>query len=92
MADNQARKKAQDEARRAMEEHRAEVQKGNEEAMKRANESKPTPTQEENDLARLGIPIEKLADDGSGQTVIETSTVANEPVSVHGYPPKRRER
>ena len=88
MADNQAqqaRKKAQDEARKAMEEHREQVAKGNEEAMKRVAESKPTPTQEENDLARLGIHVEKKEDDKSGQTVIEKRVVANEPLPPHGY-------
>jgi hypothetical protein len=40
--------------------------KANDEANKRMESSKPTPTQEENDLARLGAPPEKLADDGSG--------------------------
>jgi hypothetical protein len=43
-----------------------ERQKANAEANKRMESSKPTPSQEENDLARLGAPPEKLADDGSG--------------------------
>jgi hypothetical protein len=30
------------------------------------NMGKPTPTQEENDLAKLGVPIETHEDDGSG--------------------------
>lgn len=40
--------------------------KANDEANKRMESGKPTPTQEEVDLARLGEPPEKLADDGSG--------------------------
>jgi|SRR5262245_28864872 len=80
-----ARKKAQDEARKAMEEHREGVRKGNEEAMKRVAESRPTPTQEENDLARLGIHVEEKEDDKSGPTVIQRTIVANEPVGPHGY-------
>lgn len=40
--------------------------KVNDEANKRMEGSTPTPTQEEVDLARLGAPPEKLADDGSG--------------------------
>jgi hypothetical protein len=43
-----------------------ERKKANDEANKRMESSKPTPSQEENDLARLGAPPEKLADDGSG--------------------------
>ena len=84
MADKEASKKAQEEARKAMEEHRERVNKGNEEAMKRVAESRPTPTQEENDLARLGIPHEKQ-DDKSGETVITRTVVANVPLGPHGY-------
>jgi hypothetical protein len=43
-----------------------ERKKSNDEANKRMESSTPTPTQEECDLARLGAPPEKLADDGSG--------------------------
>lgn len=43
----------------------AEKAKIVEESTKRM-ESTPTPTQEENDLAALGVHIEKHADDGSG--------------------------
>jgi len=86
MADQAARKKAQDEARKAMEEHRETVRKGNEEAMKRVAESRPTPTQEENDLARLGIHVEEKADDKSGENVIvERTLVAGQPAGPHGY-------
>jgi TRAP-type C4-dicarboxylate transport system substrate-binding protein len=88
----EARKKAQDAARKAMEEHREEREKLTAEAYERMEKSQPTPTQEENDLAKLGIPIEKLQDDGSGQTVITTTTVANEPLGPYGYPAKRREK
>jgi hypothetical protein len=35
-------------------------------AEKRMASGKPTPTQEENDRARLGEPVEKKEDDGSG--------------------------
>ena len=40
-------------------------EKSVEEATKRLN-AKPTPTQEENDLAKMGVPIETHEDDGSG--------------------------
>jgi len=85
MAVSQAEKRRRDEARKAMEEHRELVNKGNEEAMHRASNSQPTPTQEENDLARLGIPVEQKEDDRSGETVITRSIVANVPVGPHGY-------
>ena len=67
---------------KAMQAQRDERAKSNEAAMKRMDESKPTPTQEENDLAKLGIPVEQKQDDGSGRTVITTVTVANEPLGT----------
>jgi hypothetical protein len=85
MAQNEARKKAQDDSRKAMEEAREERKKLNEEAMKRMDSSRPTPTQEENDLAKLGIPVEEKQDDGSGETVITRTVVANVPLGPHGY-------
>ena len=53
-----------------MQEHRDERKKANEEAMKRMESSQPTPTQEENDLAKLGVVVEEKEDDKSGPTVI----------------------
>jgi hypothetical protein len=85
MAQNEARKKAQDESRKAMEEQREERKKLTEEAMKRMSESQPTPTQEENDLAKLGIQVEEKQDDKSGETVITRTVVANVPLGPHGY-------
>jgi len=43
--------------------------KSMEEAVKRMEQSKPTPTQEENDRARLGEDVVQKADDGSGPEV-----------------------
>src|SRR5262245_4863715 len=43
-----------------------EARKQTEDDQKRAADAKPTPTQEENDLARLGAPIREHEDDGSG--------------------------
>jgi hypothetical protein len=70
---------------KAMEAQRDERKKANEEAMKRMETSQPTPTQEENDLAKLGIVVEEKQDDKSGQTVITKTIVANEPLGPHGY-------
>jgi hypothetical protein len=92
MAQSEAHRKRQDEARKALEENREERKKLNEEAMKRMDSAKPTPTQEENDLAKLGVPKDKLDDDGSGQTVITTTVVANEPLRVGGYSARPREK
>ena len=39
------------------------------EATELLSKGKPTPTQEENDLAKLGAPIESHEDDGSGPDV-----------------------
>lgn len=96
MADNQQnqqtqqaireqRKKALEDNRKAMEEHRDERKKYTEAALKRMESSQPTPTQEENDLARIGIQVEKKADDKSGPTVITHTVVANEPLTAHGH-------
>src|SRR5262245_15107636 len=96
MAENAARKKAQEEARKAMEANREERAKVMAEAVKRMESSQPTPTQEENDLAKLGITVDEKQDDGSGETVIEKRIVANQPLGPGGYEtraaaPKKKE-
>jgi hypothetical protein len=85
MAENQARKKAQEEARKAMQEQREERAKLTAEAVSRMESTQPTPTQEENDLAKLGIAVDEKEDDGSGETVIEKRIVANQPLGPGGY-------
>jgi hypothetical protein len=86
MADNQAaRKKAQEETRKAMEEHREERAKATAQAVHRMESTQPTPTQEENDLAKLGIAVDEKEDDGSGETIIERTIVANKPLGPGGY-------
>jgi len=59
-------------------ERMAEQIKINAESVKRTTESRPTPTQEENDLAKLGVKVE-LEPDGTGETVITRTVVANVP-------------
>ena len=89
MADNQgireARKKAQDDARKAVQEQREERAKHTAEAVKRMESTQPTPTQEENDLAKVGVVVDEKEDDGSGETVIERTIVANKPLGPGGY-------
>jgi len=81
-----AQKQDDSAVRKAMQEQRERVNKGNEEAMKRVAESRPTPTQEENDLARLGIHVEEKESDKSGENiVVEKTLVAGQPVGPHGY-------
>ena len=70
---------------KAMEEQRDERTRLNEEAMERMDSSQPTPTQEENDLARLGVHVDEKEPDGSGPTVIRKTVVANVPL---GYDTK----
>lgn len=53
--------------------------KANEEVAKRMETAKPTPTQEENDRARLGDIVENKADDGSGPDVKMVLTRQVEP-------------
>jgi hypothetical protein len=85
MAENAARKKAQEAARKAMQEQREERAKLTAEAVNRMESTQPTPTQEENDLAKLGIAVDEKEDDGSGETVIEKRIVANQPLGPGGY-------
>lgn len=89
MADNQgireARKKAQEDARKAVQEQREERAKHTAEAVKRMESTQPTPTQEENDLAKVGVAVDEKEDDGSGETVIERTLVANKPLGPGGY-------
>jgi hypothetical protein len=70
---------------KAMQAQREDRAKANEEAMKRMESSQPTPTQEENDLAKLGVVVEEKEDDKSGETVITKTIVANQPLGPYGY-------
>jgi len=65
---------------KAMQEQREQRAVANEEAMERMDSSQPTPTQEENDLARLGVHLDEKEADGSGPTVITKTVVANVPL------------
>ena len=94
MADNQesqqaarreARKQAQEESRKAVQEQREERAKHTAEAVKRMESTQPTPTQEENDLAKVGVVVDEKEDDGSGETIIERTIVANQPLGRGGY-------
>ena len=79
------RKTKDDAAVKAMQTAREERAVANEEAMERMDTAQPTPTQEENDLARLGVHIDEKEPDGSGPTVITRTIVANVPL---GYDTK----
>ena len=79
------RKTKDDAAVKAMQTAREERAVANEEAMARMDSSQPTPTQEENDLARLGVQVDEKEPDGSGPTVITKTVVANVPL---GYDTK----
>jgi len=73
--------------RKLYDEQREEIAKANEEVMARLERSRPTPTQEENDLAKLGIHVDEKADDGSGENVIvEKAAVAG---GHYGYKTKQ---
>lgn len=73
---------------KAMQEQREQRAQATAEALKRSESSQPTPTQEENDLARLGITVDDKQDDGSGPTVITKVIVANQPLPAGGYEPQ----
>jgi hypothetical protein len=85
MAVSEARKKAQEDARKAVQEQREERAKHTAEAVKRMESTQPTPTQEENDLAKVGVVVDEKEDDGSGETVIERTIIANKPLGPGGY-------
>jgi hypothetical protein len=53
-------------AKKKLAEDRAARDKASKEAAKTASETKPTPTQEENDLAAMGVPVAEHEADGSG--------------------------
>ena len=72
-----------------LQEQREMRDRANEEAMERMDSAQPTPTQEENDLAKLGIQVDEKEPDGSGPTVITRTVVANVP---HGYDTRSIER
>ena len=59
-------KKHADDTRKKLKEDRDAREKVSKERAKTAGEIKPTPTQEENDLAASGVYIEEHEDDGSG--------------------------
>ena len=85
MAQSKALQEQREKAKQALQEQRDERAKTTAEAVKRMESTQPTPTQEENDLAKLGIAVEEKEDDGSGETVIEKRIVANQPLGPGGY-------
>jgi hypothetical protein len=54
------------EAKKTLTEDNAARKKAADERAAKAAATHPTPTQEENDLAALGVPVDEHADDGSG--------------------------
>jgi hypothetical protein len=64
-----------------------------EEAAKRMETAKPTPSQEENDQARVGIDVSQKADDGSGPEVkltLQREQTADKPAA--GYSTRQTEQ
>jgi hypothetical protein len=66
----------------AMEKRREAQTRSNEEAMARMESTQPTPTQEENDLAKMGVLVDEKEPDGAGPTIIRNTTVANVPLGT----------
>ena len=88
MATKEAAKSNKDAAVKTLQTQREAQAVANEEAMERMDSSQPTPTQEENDLARLGVAVDEKEPDGSGPTIITKTLVANVPL---GYDVKSAE-
>ena len=86
------RKTKDDPAVKAMQTEREERAVANEEAMERMDSAQPTPTQEENDLARLGVHLDEKEPDGSGPTVITKTIVANVPLGYDTKDVQAKER
>jgi membrane protein involved in colicin uptake len=59
-------KKHAEEAKKKLGEAREAREKASKEREKTAGATKPTPTQEENDLAAMGVQVAEHEDDGSG--------------------------
>jgi len=75
---NEAAKKALAESREASDKTRAEAQE-------KLSKGKPTPTQEENDLAALGAHVADKEDDGSGPDPHVTRQVEAKKPGGGGY-------
>jgi hypothetical protein len=63
---DEATKKHAEETKKKLADERAAREKASKEHAKSAGEVKPTPTQEENDLAASGVHVAEKEDDGSG--------------------------
>jgi sRNA-binding protein len=61
-----AAKKHAEETKKKLADERAAREKASKESAKTAADTKPTPTQEENDLAASGVHVPEHEDDGSG--------------------------
>jgi len=69
--------------------------KSQEEAVKRMESAKPTPSQEENDRARLGDDVAQKADDGSGPDVkfsLQREVTSDKPGAGGQYPTRQIEQ
>jgi hypothetical protein len=62
----EAEKKRHEDTKKKLADERAARDKASKESAKAAGDVKPTPTQEENDLAASGVPVAEHEDDGSG--------------------------
>ena len=73
-------RKAENTAARAVEDQRSQTERDNEEAMRRMDNSRPTPTQQENDLAKVGaLPLDAAKEDHGGedpQVALERNALA----------------
>lgn len=65
-AQTEAEKKRADEAKKKLADERQAREKAGKESAKAAADVKPTPTQEECDLAAMGVAVPEHEDDGSG--------------------------
>lgn len=75
-----AEKERRETAYSTLQAQRATANKAHQETVARMESSTPTPTQEENDMAKLGIlDIDKKQDDGSGPELVHRTVVAAGP-------------
>lgn len=79
-----AAEKFESDQRAALKKSTEERRKITDEANKRMSSSRPTPTQEELDLAALGVHLREHADDGSGPEPRYVLTRTLEPQAIPG--------
>jgi flagellar biosynthesis GTPase FlhF len=84
----EAQKKHAEETKKKLAEERTAREKSHKESAETQAKVKPTPTQEENDLAASGVHVEEHEPDGSPEEAVHAQTLKQSETSKHPIPPK----